>query len=197
MLMINKLYVFVMPACDWDENFTKWFSRYCRLLNCVFTAELDIMYFSHVSFHLCWALKWTNAHFVFILNLMYIFCWMHYLILLNSILVLFWCFFSCKPECISPEFLTVSSRDLDMWANYVMAGVLLRTQWSAVSSVKLFGWSVPQKAASSNTTGQAISQSETGIFWMSSIWFNYAQKNSILYLHRIFYLLKRLWAQFM
>ncbi len=37
-----------------------------------------------------------------------------------------------------------------------LAGVLLRTQGSAVLSVKLFGWAVLEKAASSNTGGQAI-----------------------------------------
>ncbi len=47
-------------------------------------------------------------------------------------------------------------------------GVLLRTQGSAVSSVKLFGWVVLEKAASSNTGSQAIEPFWTGAFWMGT-----------------------------
>ncbi len=49
-----------------------------------------------------------------------------------------------------------------------LAGVLLRTQRSAVLSVKLFGWAFLEKAASSNTGRQAISWFQTGTFWMGT-----------------------------
>lgn len=43
--------------------------------------------------------------------------------------------------------------------------VLLRTQGSAVWSVKWFGWAVLEKCASSSTGGQAI-----GPFWADTVW---------------------------
>ncbi len=46
-----------------------------------------------------------------------------------------------------------------------LLGVLLSTEGSAVSSVKLFGWAVLEKAASSNTGGRAIGPFWTGTFW--------------------------------
>ncbi len=59
-----------------------------------------------------------------------------------------------------------SSRQLFIQATPHLAGVtlLLKTQGSAVSSVKLLGWVVLQKAASSNTGGQAISPFEQAHF---------------------------------
>ncbi len=56
-----------------------------------------------------------------------------------------------------------------------LAGVSLRTRGSAVSSVKLFVWAVLQKAASSNTGGQAIMQFRTSTFWKGTALVNKKQ----------------------
>ncbi len=50
-----------------------------------------------------------------------------------------------------------------------LVGVLLRTKGSAVLSVKLFGWAVLQKVASSNTGGHAIGPFWTGTFSTVSV----------------------------
>ncbi len=46
-----------------------------------------------------------------------------------------------------------------------LAGVLLRTQGRAMSSVKLFGWAVLQKAARSSNGRQPNGLFRTGTFW--------------------------------
>lgn len=48
--------------------------------------------------------------------------------------------------------------------------VLLRTQGSAVWSVKWFGWAVLEKYASSSTGGQAIGPFRTDTVWIGTAW---------------------------
>lgn len=61
--------------------------------------------------------------------------------------------------------------------SYVAAGVLLRTQGSAASSTRLFGWEVLQKAPSSNPRGKAITPLHAILSWKtwrrcSFLWLN-------------------------
>ncbi len=70
-----------------------------------------------------------------------------------------------RSLCLSDLWL---SRQLFIRSTSHLTGVLLRTQGSAVLSVKLLGWAVLQKAASSNAGGQSIGPFQMGTFSMGT-----------------------------
>ncbi len=79
----------------------------------------------------------------------------------------FWCNLTTNGRSLCLSVLQLSWQSFTRSTSH-LAGALLRTQGGAVLSVKLFGRAVFEKAASSNTEGQAIGPFRTDMFWMGT-----------------------------